>query len=760
MKQSFVLIALVLTVLVGGVFVGCDDSSTSSVDPGISAGVVTSIEVRVTHSIISGRAEDERTETITAIARNAAGVGVPGVSVQVGIRNPATYKGSIASVSDTTDANGQVTAQYSVVLEQDADVTIFASYNQVSAEKTIQLIVVGGYGNLSLEVGKKVLNVPPDQSKSTTVTATLTDSTGLAVPGVQINFSTNPALLGFVDSDTAMTNTSGRAVRQFTSIANRYGVCEVQARISDETIVTETIEIRPVAGPDAVTIHADPEIMKVEQGENAQSTIMAVVTDSTGVGVPQTTVLFELEAIGDDPIFGSLTSVDTTTNNDGEISTTFNSHGRYGQQWVLARVVPSEEESGETEEAEGSDNGSPLKLKVNDQEVANFDAETLTAKILITVEQLRDAPRSMTINATPDVFNITPDSTARAVIEATVRDQNRNGIPNLRVEFSTDKGTLAQPTNTDSSGVAQVEFFLRPSSDMDIDGGENEATATITATIPGTGWTASANIEIILTGTGVGSLTLEPDRRFIWADGGGLSYANLTAILQDEDGQILAGEPIVFTSSFPFSVVQSPVTTDSLGRAMTVFDDVGRPSVDPVTGLPDSVLITARYDAMSLTATTRIMIRERNPVSSINLHANARQLTANSGDSTAVRATCYLNDGSPAPAGTEVHFEAIYGAFTEAIVPVAGGAGAAETFYIAGNQVTTDTMIAFVWTPQDTAISNQELIDLVSGPPAIIVVRATPSSIMTNDPTAVATVTATVMDTSGNPVRQGHLCYL
>jgi len=230
--------------------------------------------------------------------------------------------------------------------------------------------------------------------------------------------------------------------------------------------------------------------------------------------------------------------------------------------------------------------------------------------------------------------------------------------------------------------------------------------------------------------------------------------AMLTAVLQDEEGQVLSGKEIIFTTSFPYSVVQSPIITDSLGKAVTYFDDIGRPSVDE-NDLPDSVLITARYQEMGINATTRIMIRERNPVSTINLHVNARQLTANSGDSTAVRATCYLADASPAPPGTEVHFEAVYGSFSESIVAVTGSSGAADTWYIAGNQVTTDTLHAFVWTPQDTAVSNEYLLDLVSGPPAVIVVRANPTELITNDPASMAEITATVMDTSGNPVRMG-----
>jgi len=149
------------------------------------------------------------------------------------------------------------------------------------------------------------------------------------------------------------------------------------------------------------------------------------------------------------------------------------------------------------------------------------------------------------------------------------------------------------------------------------------------------------------------------------------------------------------------------------------------------------------------------MIRERNPVTTINLAANSRQLTAGSGDSTAVRATCYLNDGSAAPAGILVRFFCIYGNFTRHIVPIEGNAGAAETRYLPGNHVGVDTLWAEVWGEEDTARSNLQLINLVPGPPFSISLRFEPPVLETGDPDAVCRVTATVLDRNGNPVRQG-----
>ncbi len=752
MRSRFTFIALLSAVLLVGMFIGCEDSGNNVPTQGqIDPNIVTNIEIRATHTLISGLEEEQRTEQITAIATNAAGVGVSGVRIQFGIEDPQDYKGniSVAAVDSVTNENGQIVATYSVVLAQDADVKITATTGQVRGEKVVQLRVRTDPGTPSVEVMSPVLTVPPGQTRNTQVTATLVDDQGLALPGVQLYFRTDPATLGYVDSDTAMTDNSGRAVRNFTSIVNQYGICNVIVSVDNENFASTSVEVRPVAGPSNVTAHADPDRIKVGNGVNAQSDIMAVVTDSTGVGVPLTTVLFEIESDGAAPIFGSLTSLDSSiTNSDGEIHTTFNSRGGYGSQWIVAKVVPSGSD-GEVSAERGTKG--KLNLKIGDDVITGFDEE-LQARVLVTIEPIEDQPRFLSLSATPAYFNIPVDTTGSSIIRATVRDENNNGIPNLQVDFGTNIGTIAQPTVTDSAGVATAQFFIRPATDMDP---PNEPdVATVTATIPGTNWEKDVDIEVIPAAHGVGSLTLTTDRNFIWADGDGLSFANLTAVLQDADGQILTGEEIVFTSSFNFSVVQSPVITDSIGRAKTVFDDNGRPSVDE-RGMPDSVVVTAKYNPMGLTTIVRIMIRERNPVTRIDLNAAARQLTANSGDSTAVRATCYLSNGSPAPAGTQVFFDAIYGQYTTAVVPITGSAGAAETYYIAGTTVAKDTLIAYVQTPQDTAYSNEAIIDLVSGPPSQVVVQATPNELFTNDPAAASTITATVMDTSANPVRQG-----
>ena len=753
MHKSLLIIGIFLTAILGGMFIGCDDSSTSAPAGSGGGGNISNIELRVNYSLLSGMPGEQVSMQITAIARDALGVGVQGIAIKFGIKDVTQWKGTIAKITENavTDVNGEILANYSVVLDRDTDVTLYAQFEQVEGEKVIQLKVRDDEGTLSIQVERTVLTVPPDQTKTTQVTATLVDSSGLAIPGVEIQFSTEPATLGFVDSDTAVTNNAGMATRTFSSIVNRYGTCNVIASLNATNTISQAVQIRPVAGPKYIVVEADPKRVQIEPGENSQSIIQAVVTDSTGVGVEGARILFELESIGGEPIFGSLTSIaDSTTDADGRISTIFNSRGIFGEQKVVARVIPSDDSQASVENP-GKGN---LKLKAGDNSVAGID-EDLSAHDTLSVGPITNALRYMSVNATPSHLALPPDSTGMSIIQAIIKDGNRNGIANLRVDFSTNMGTLARPTVTDSSGVATVEFFVRPSDDLNpID---LTAFATITASIPGNPqWDTEVQVEIEPVGTGTGSLQISITPRYVWADGPGKSQAVVTVILQDENGQSLANQPIEFRTSFVQSAVQSPVNTDSLGMATTVFDDNWVPSTNPETGFEDSVTVTAFYESLNLTQTAKVMVKERNPITDIALHVNAVQMIAGSYDSSAARANCFLASGDPAPAGQEVFFNANLGQWTSQVALVEGISGAADTYYIAGNSVGVDTLYAYIKVQDSISqVSNTVLISLLAGPPSAIYVDANPRILFTNDPNAASIVRATVTDTSGNPVRPG-----
>ena len=219
----------------------------SSVSIEILQPLVASIELRVTHNSITGFVGEAYFETVTAIARNANDDVVPGVTIQFGIQDPESFKGTIstAPADSVTDENGQIIGTYAVVLERDADVVISARYNQLVQSVTIRLSVldVSIVGDVSIEAEQNTLAVPRGETAQTGLTVNVVDTSGLAIPEIRINLRVDPAYLGYLDSDTGITDINGNVLRTFYTIADLYGLCTVYTMIADITDST-VIEIR------------------------------------------------------------------------------------------------------------------------------------------------------------------------------------------------------------------------------------------------------------------------------------------------------------------------------------------------------------------------------------------------------------------------------------------------------------------------------------------------------------------------------------
>ncbi len=721
---------------------GCDNKEING--PRIDPSGIESIELRITHSQIRGFVGDIRSEQITAVARDINGVAVPGADIEFAIQNPQAWMGTISNDSPDalTDDEGQIRATYTIQIDRTTDVMIEARCGQITKQVKISVIVVDEViGSLSMEASRRLLTVPPNQTRQTNVTATLVDVDGNALQGMQIKFRTSPSAYGFVDSDTATTDYNGRASRSFSSIVNKYGTCQVIAEVG-EHVGSASIEIRAVEAPAFISMSTDKPEVRIAGNQNATIDIEAFVTDSNRIGVPGATVAFEVAPyMQGGSTFGSLSSSDST-DQDGRIKAVFNSLGGFGKLRIRARVLPvgidaagsgSDQNNGI---GSGSLKGRPAKTATNEGE--------LIAELTIEVKLITNDIGSLTIRAIPNFMNLPADSNGASNIRVQVRDRANIGIPSVSVNFNTSIGALSHITLTDSNGIATAVFNSNFESGI----------ARITAYIPGTIYTAETEITIQQSSGATGTLTITSDKNFIYADNG-FTTANITALLSDESGQALAGKQIVFTKTH--GTVNSPVTTDSLGIARAVFRDVGVPSVDDLGNVVPAV-VTARYDALGLRASTAITIMERNPVSNITLQSGAEQMTAGSSDTTTVRATCFLANGNFAEPGTVVRFETDHGRFTEEAVSVSGNYGVAETEYIAGNIVGMAELTAFVQnTDGDRVYSNTVNINLLPGSPSRVTVTASPDQLVTNDPDTYSTITAVVSDAVNNPVVQGTL---
>lgn len=728
--QRFIHISLAPILIGLALLIGCDDHRNGGpIDLG---GSIASIDLRATHTVIRGYAGEVRSERIIAVGRDLQGVAVPGEKITFAILNPQPWKGTLSTPEDAvTNETGQMTAGYNLALDRSDNVVIEARSGNVTARITLQILVVDDLPcRLTLEAERQVLAVPPNQTRQTKVTATLVDEQGTALSGMMIRFRTDPPGLGYVDSDTATTDNNGRVTRTFTSIVNKYGLCAIVAQVGDSAART-TIEIRATGVNAYITLTTPTPFVRAARGVDAVINLTATVVDANRKAVSGTTVAFEALPLNSQPTFGSLTALDTTDGN-GRADAVFHSLGQFGKQRVKVKVLPSGW-SGQPQPDPGKGGCRP----------AGADDNEIFDEIIIEARELLAEISSLSLRAFPDFLNLPPDSNGVSNIEAVVRNDENNAVEGVFVKFTTTRGALSNITATDAGGIARAVFR------SNYETGE----AVVKASIEGTQFERAVRIVVQQAVGNRGRLTLTTDRESIYADNG-LTYAALTALLSDEEGQALAGKQIIFTKTH--GTVNSPVTTDSLGIARAIFRDIGMPSLNEEGRIVPAV-ISAKYNPLALQASVEITILPRNPVARITLQSAVDRLNAGGRDSTSIIATCFLANNDFAPAGTLVRFESNIGRFASAAVPITGNYGIAETKYISGSAVGQAVLKASVQNEDNILESNPVSIELIPGPPRRVVVSADPERLITNNPDSYSTVSALVVDTVGNPVASGTL---
>ncbi|MBT3233383.1 MAG: hypothetical protein HN356_11270 [Calditrichaeota bacterium] len=514
---------------------------------------------------------------------------------------------------------------------------------------------------------------------------------------------TDASGIGQVTPEEAVTNEAGEVSATYqVVIPAEETTARIRVSVNNQT-ESDGMYLIPIRRPETIRFEAIPQPFKVDLNTEAVIPVTAIVIDAGGNAVEEVNVNFRLESVGNQDAFGSVIS-SVATNNSGTATTTFRSFNQYGYVQLVARI----DEPGFNEEVIGS-----LRFEIRPLYV----------------------PNSIFIQLTNDEFKISQmsprDTTYTSIIKTIVTDENGVAIPEIPLLLNTTHGRI----------IDNVLNF-NPEFDME---GNDPFQITITGYNPDRHVDGSAEIFVNYLDD-LPSLTLGSDRLLTEADGPGGSHANLHVTLATPQGTPVEGVEITIRGTEDICVIQSPVVTDSMGSATAVFDDIGNPGLVAITA-------ESKY---GVSESINIEIGEYfSHVERISLGLENNRMRANSNDSTLVTAICSLVDGFPARRGTTVNFRAIYGSFTDQTVPINRADGIAETFYIAGNQVRTDIVEAFVVEEEDTVFSNRVEVILRSGPPSIIVVHSSPNELLTNDPTAHATITATVMDTSSNPVRAG-----
>ncbi len=353
-------------------------------------------------------------------------------------------------------------------------------------------------------------------------------------------------------------------------------------------------------------------------------------------------------------------------------------------------------------------------------------------------------------------------------LTAVITDENGIGIAGTNVLFEvrpdnnypadTLFGSLTPVVETDKNGVATTTFSSSGGQGhliikCSVDEGEqfNDVAAEMV-------------ISVSLAYYESGVIIVYSNRDYIYADQG-VTQARVTAVLKDEYNQSLVGKAIIFTSNNN-GAISSPIITDSLGIAIATFSDVGLQSMNAL-GEREPCDIHAIYEPLGVDVSIEIDIRPQEIVDNIVLVAGRASMSVGSSDTTWVRATCYLNEARTqvAPMGARIHFIDLnnLGSFTNRSAQVGIG-GIAETYFIASGSTAGQAELVALINPDEGGeyhiTSNSVYIDLIPGPPETIYVYATPYELRIGPEGERSTITAVVVDTFGNPVRDGSILVL
>ncbi|MCF7810035.1 Ig-like domain-containing protein [bacterium] len=538
------------------------------------------------------------------------------------------------------------------------------------------------------------------------------DADNLAAGGVSVKLTLTGAE-GAISPAETITDENGMVEAVMTvkaSVGNTTAYIIVKA---GESTQVQEVEITGRTKPATIQIHTSTPVLKVIPDQNAEIRFTAIITDENGNGVPNVDLIFSLHPVDlDSAIFGSIRS-SGSTDEFGVMTVVFNTLGGSGKVIVKCEV----------EELIGT-------------------VYALSDSIQLTVELLsNDLQLSLAVH--PAYLLLPKDTVGHATVYARVVDTNHNGIPNLRIDFSSNYVALTNIHKyTDSTGRASAEYYILPI--IDFPDSTDEIVDTIRATIHGTDISKYVIITIGRTADDEGSLSLTSDVDFIYADFG-RTVAHLQAVLKDESNQVMANKEIIFTSTH--GTVNSPVMTDSMGVARAIFTDTGLPSTDEHGNIVPA-LITASYPPLSLSASIEITIEERNPVVSISLQSQEDQLTAGSSDSLWIGATCFLANGGFAPAGTEVYFICEGGYCKPNPAIIAGHNGTAVAYFYPDSTSGRRHIQAYIDNGDTLVYSNTVEVEIIPGPPASVELSYDPQ---------YRTISATLYDRFGNRMGSGYL---
>lgn len=586
----------------GNATVGITDSSAEQVTVTATSGSITrsvpssfnesvsSLNLKLTDN--NSKADGVDTDSGQVTVRDASGKVMSGVSVSWNVDHSATIVHSDA----VTDGSGHASVEYTDTKAETVKLSASASGKTESTNSAF----VAAATNNTISVTMTTDNSQADGVTANVARATVKDSTGKALSGVTVNWSTTGSAK--LAAASSVTDANGNATVNLTDTVVESGLT-VTATAGDATATTTAtfvgiqqniaVEMTTDNSPaDGVTPNVARATVTDSNGKalsgvtvnwattgSAKLAATSTVTDSSGIATVNLT---------DNVAESGLTVTATAGDAKGSTTTTFKG---VQQNLVVAMTTDSSPADGVTPNVASAtvtdSNGKPLaNVTVNwattgsaklaatssvtdGNGIATVNLTDTVAESNLTVTATAgDAKGSTTttfmavldnITVTTTTDNSPADGMSTDVVNALVTDSNGKALPNVTVNWATTGSAklAAASSVTDSAGNAKVSLTDTVS----------ESGLTVTATVgeaKGTTQISFAELQQDVT------VTMKVNNSM--ADG---KAENIARVLVLKDNRPLANAPVIWSKDSSNAKFMASVNgiTDSNGIATISMTD-------------------------------------------------------------------------------------------------------------------------------------------------------------------------------------------
>lgn len=636
-------------------------------------------------SLIPSRPSDVKANgtdhsVLTATVKDANGNLVSGVTVSFKIN---VGNGTLSQNSATT-VNGLATVE---LMSRTAAITTVRAHTETDTnfkEAAVSFIADSTTVKIDTLTASRSSDVTANGADRSVISARLRDANGNPVSGFDVTF----------------TVTSGEGVLAKTTRSNVNGVAtaNLTSRSASSSTVTATLEGDSIGKQVSVSFVADAATAHVDFldasrksdviANGADSSVLrARVVDAYNNAVSNKPVSFSVSGNA------NLAGTSATTDSEG-----------YAEMKLTSLIADSSTVTATTDYD-----------KTGKQASVSFIADQATAK----VDSLSAAPES----------GITANGTDKSVLTATVSDANGNRVNNARVTF-TIKGNanlINSSATTGNDGKASVSAISFTA---------GSSTVLAQTAYDKTGKQASVNFIGDIATAAINSFTASQSQ--VIADG--KSFATLTGIVKDANGNLVAGAAVTFKAPANGTLSQSSAVSDSEGKVVVTI-------ASKIAGIHETRAVT-KYDPEGKNAAVNFIANENTAkVTDIMMSANIP--LANAKDQSIL--TAVVQDANENPVSdVEVIFTLSGKATPNQLTARTDNNGYAKmtlTSTVAGSNTVT---------ARTDMVKDSKSITVVfkadASTATIASLTATPAEGIIADGVAVSTIKALITDAYNNPV--------